>query len=42
MAIAHLFNEAAVALLGLAVDLLLRAAGGPVQLPKSNEDFALY
>ena len=30
------------ALIERVVDLVLRAAGGPAQLPRSNEDFGFY
>jgi hypothetical protein len=42
MTMPYLLNEFALAIVELAANLLLRATGGPVQLPRSNEDFALY
>lgn len=42
MTMPYLINELGLAILEAVARLLLRAAGGPVQLPRSNEDFALY
>ncbi len=38
----HPIHEFTATLIERVADLLLRAAGGPVQLPRSNEDFGFY
>lgn len=40
--ISYLFSRVSGTVIEIAVKLLLRAVGSSVQLPRSNEDFALY
>ncbi|MGE5338821.1 MAG: hypothetical protein ACM3PU_13410 [Gemmatimonadota bacterium] len=42
MTISYLFSRVSGTVIEIAVKLLLRAVGSSVQLPRSNEDFALY
>lgn len=38
----YLIHEFATALVERVANALLRVAGGPVQLPRSNDDFGFY
>lgn len=42
MTMPYFINELVLALVEGVAGLLLRLAGGPAHLPRSNEDFVLY